>query len=184
MGGIGGGLPSVSGPDPSGPSKPDPQVIVNIMEVFAHYRTHHPKAHRNPRRNSLEWRKIRARFEEGFSVDELKRAIDGYHKSKFHLGDNDTGQKHLGLDLIMRDESHVNKGLGYLEAPAAKSNGLPKLSDPKPTYCDWHIDPLRAGKPTQYLKSWCPDCKHLAARSNGRSSDGPVALGDLFGGPK
>jgi len=85
------------------------------MSVFAHYRTLHPRSHRNPRAGSLEWRRIRERLEDGSTVEELCRAIDGYHASPFHCGQNDDRQKHLGLDLIMRDASHVQKGIEFLD---------------------------------------------------------------------
>jgi hypothetical protein len=107
-------LPPEADPDPERaipvPPRTEPRGD-EVRAVFDHYRTHHPKAHPRPRSNMQEWRKIRARLEEGHSVPDLVQAIDGYHRSPFHLGENDRGQPYLGLELIVRDGSHVAKGI-------------------------------------------------------------------------
>jgi hypothetical protein len=46
-------------------------------------------------------------------------------------------------------------------------------------YCEWHRQAVNAGRPTKYPKPGCPDCKHLAAKANGRPSSGPSTLGAL-----
>ena len=101
-------------PVSSGPSKSD-LLKINIMRVFAHYRTYHPRA-ADLLSTSKEWRLIGARLREGSSVEALKRAIDGYHVSPFHMGQNDRQQKYLGLDLIMRDATHVLAGIEFSES--------------------------------------------------------------------
>lgn len=93
--------------------KPEPEATgaVEVREILAHYRTYHPKAIPNPRSDSKEWRCIAARLKDGHTVEDGKLAIDGYHVSPFHCGENPTGAKHLALDLIFRDSSHVTKGI-------------------------------------------------------------------------
>lgn len=127
--GGGGVLCSVSGSVPLlQPQKPDQtrrrargkagaSSADDIRRVFDHYRTHHPRAMRNPQAESLEWRRIAARLVEGSTVDELCRAIDGYHRSPWHCGVNDTGAKYLDLALIMRDGTHVERGLAFADDP-------------------------------------------------------------------
>lgn len=88
-----------------------------IRAVFAHYRTHHPRSFPSPVSTSKEWRHVQARLREGHGVDDLCRAIDGFHKSPWHLGENDRGREYLSLDLIMRDGSHVADGIAFFEAP-------------------------------------------------------------------
>jgi hypothetical protein len=89
-----------------------------IREVFSHWRTHHPKAFPAPNDRSLEWRKIRQRFEEGYSVAQLCRAIDGIHKSPFHCGENDAGSKWLTIPICLRDASQVEKFIELANRPA------------------------------------------------------------------
>ena len=79
----------------------------DVLEVFAHYRGYHPRAHKTPHSKQKEWGKIKARLAEGYSVDDLKLAIDGCHRSPFHMGENDNGRKYNTLELIVRDGSKV-----------------------------------------------------------------------------
>jgi hypothetical protein len=58
---------------------------------------------------------VRDRLREGSTVEDLKTAIDGYHRSPFHCGENERGQRYLDLTLIVRDGSHVAKGIEYAQ---------------------------------------------------------------------
>ena len=54
---------------------------------------------------------------------ELQRAIDGCHHTPFNLGENDRGEKHLGLELICRDADHVTRFIENADnPPKGKSN--------------------------------------------------------------
>jgi hypothetical protein len=79
----------------------------DVLAVFEHYRGFHPRAHKTPHSGMKEWGKIKARLAEGYSVDDLKLAIDGCHRSPFHMGENDNGRKYNTLELIVRDGSKV-----------------------------------------------------------------------------
>lgn len=106
---------------PSGPLSAEADLSPDadgVREVFAHYRTYHPRAFPAPKAKGQEWRKIRERLREGHTVEDLKAAIDGYHRSPFHCGENDTGAKYLDLELFVRDGSHVAKGIEYAEQRA------------------------------------------------------------------
>lgn len=98
-------------------SEPDGPDAAGVREVFAHYRTYHPRAIPRATSESKEWRLVRSRMREGYSAADLKRAIDGYHASPFHCGQNDRGEKYLGFEFILRDGSHVAKGLEYADNP-------------------------------------------------------------------
>lgn len=107
-------------------SLPGQMSIVDgeVEQVFAHYRTFHPRTFRNPSRVSKEWKLIERRLGEGFSVDDLRMAIDGCHASPWHNGENDTGRKYQSLELIVRDGSKVQQ---FMEA--AGQAGKPRLLD-------------------------------------------------------
>lgn len=104
-------------------SKPDPMAD-RIREVHAHHHTHHPKGAPEILPTSKEWRLIRDRLKEGHTVEALCKAVDGYHKSPWHCGKNENGTKYLDLALIMRDQSHVEKGIGMDDAPPTSANGV------------------------------------------------------------
>lgn len=98
----------------------------DILKVFEHYRTLHPRACRKPRSDQKEWRHIRARLSEGSTVEDLNLAIDGYHRDAWHV---EKGQ--LGLELIVRDASHVAQGIGFAEKPTQLSIGQSPARPPR-----------------------------------------------------
>lgn len=81
----------------------------DVLAVYEHYRKYHPESHPKPSSLSKEWRKIVARLKENHTVSDLKKAIDGCHKSPFHCGlePSNLGKKYQNLELIVRDSSHV-----------------------------------------------------------------------------
>jgi hypothetical protein len=96
---------------PSTPSvSADRDRSKEVLEVFAHYRgCGHLSAHPKPKSTSKEWKSIRARIADGYTVDDLKKAIDGMHMTPHNLGENERGQKYLGLELCMRDAGQVER---------------------------------------------------------------------------
>jgi hypothetical protein len=94
-------------------------VSEEVRSVYAHYREHHPRCPEVIRSTSKEWRAIKDRLEDGFSVDSLCQAIDGCHKTPHNLGKNDRGQKYLALELIMRTSGHVTRFIEAFDEPAA-----------------------------------------------------------------
>jgi len=91
--------------------------IEDIHLVFDHYRTKYPRRHLKPKSSMVEWKKIKARFEDGFDVSDLCKAIDGNHLSPHHNGENDQGTEYHDLELIVRDSSKVAQFIGYTEKP-------------------------------------------------------------------
>lgn len=89
---------------------------LQIQTVWAKYREHHPSCPGTLKQARKEYRLARDRLRD-FTVAQLCSAIDGYHRSPFHCGDNDQGTKHLGFELIMRDVGHVTKGIEMAEDP-------------------------------------------------------------------
>lgn len=116
-------LPPASGAPPAAPAERAPETLTlvpleptrdssaadSVRAVFAHYRTRHPRSFPTPKSTSKEWSAIAARMREGFSVEDLCAAIDGCHMTPHNLGENDRGEKYLGLELIMRNGSQVTR---------------------------------------------------------------------------
>jgi hypothetical protein len=96
----------------------EPSHGAAILAVFDHYRTYHPRSFLKPSSDSKEWKKIRERLLEGYTADDLKAAIDGNHRSAWHNGANDDGKQYHGLELIVRDGTHVNQ---FIEMPESQT---------------------------------------------------------------
>lgn len=64
--------------------------------------------------NSKRRRAVQARFKEGYSVEDIKRAIDGCRASAWHMGDNDRKKPFNDLELICRDGTRLE---GFAERP-------------------------------------------------------------------
>ncbi len=98
----------------------------DAKDVFEHWRAVvHPGSDRvvfGPKRRKA----VLARLKEGHTVDELKRAIDGYAADAY-VGEN--GVRYDDLELICRDETQVAKGVARADA-ADRRQGIraqPKL---------------------------------------------------------
>jgi len=85
-------------------TKQSEQLKGDVAAIVAEYQKLHPRSRPGPK----ELSKIHDRLSEGFTVDDLKLAIRGCHKSPFHSGENDTGTKYQTLELIVRDSGKVS----------------------------------------------------------------------------
>jgi len=84
-----------------------PSFSSEIAEVLAHYVSFHPQS--RPGRAAKD--KVRARLREGYSVEDLKLAVDGCHGSPFHCGENDEHRKYQSIELIFRNSDKVDQFL-------------------------------------------------------------------------
>ncbi len=48
-----------------------------------------------------------------YGIEDCKRAIDGCAASDFHMGRNKSNKRYDDLELIFRDQDHVERFLGY-----------------------------------------------------------------------
>lgn len=76
-----------------------------VLEVFTYWQTrlNHPRSDLTGKRKSA----ISARLNQGFTVDEIKQAIDGCASSPYHMGQNDQGTVYDDLTLICRDDGKL-----------------------------------------------------------------------------
>ena len=81
-----------------------------VREVFDHWTAVHskPRAKLDEKRKKL----IRSALRTGYTVDDLRAAIDGCKASKFHQGDNDRGMVYDDLGLILRDAAKIDQFIG------------------------------------------------------------------------
>lgn len=92
-------------------------------DVFAHWRDTLRKG--SPRLIFDDERKarVKARLKEGYTVEDLKRAIDGCGQTPHNMGKNDRHEKYDDLELICRNAAHVDRFMANAKqgAPAAES---------------------------------------------------------------
>lgn len=86
---------------------PKPATSMNVDLVFTHWKEtlKHPDARLTAKRQQ----RILQRLKEGYSVDDLRAAIDGCAKSAFHMGDNANGKVYDDIELICRSGEKVEQ---------------------------------------------------------------------------
>lgn len=86
-----------------------------VTAVFEHWRTvmGHPRAVLDDKRRKL----IEARLKDGYSAEDLCQAVTGCSLSPFNMGQNDSGSRYDGLELILRDSSKVDRFLAISRNP-------------------------------------------------------------------
>lgn len=70
---------------------------------------------------------VRARLREGYTVEQLKQAIDGCSKTPHNMGQNDRGTRFDDLELICRSGSHVERFIANALAPPSQSRAPPDV---------------------------------------------------------
>lgn len=79
----------------------------DVLNLFTYWKTvmNHPRAKLDKKRQQ----QIKAALKLGYSVAELKTAIDGAAATPFNCGHNENGQRYDQIDLILRDASHIER---------------------------------------------------------------------------
>lgn len=93
-------------------------ISQSVMDVFTYWQAklNHPKAKLDGKRKRTIDKALKL-----YSLDDLKCAINGCSKSKFHLGENDSGTKYDGLDQILRDSEHIEKFMRLTQESETKT---------------------------------------------------------------
>lgn len=63
--------------------------------------------------------KVLARLRDGYTLEDIKRAVDGCAGSAWHMGENDRNQRYDDLELICRDGSNLEKFRDMASPPGA-----------------------------------------------------------------
>ncbi len=76
-----------------------------ISDIFGHWQKvlNHPVSKLDKKR----YDRIEKALEMGYSVEDLKKAIDGIKRSEFHMGDNGKHKKYDGIHVIFRDPEQI-----------------------------------------------------------------------------
>jgi hypothetical protein len=105
----------------------------SVSEVFDHWKTalSHPRAVLDAKREKA----ILARLKDGFSVADLKAAVDGCKADPFSMGQNDRNQVYDDIALICRDASHVEKFIRKASGVSNGSGGVNGHAPQKRKFC-------------------------------------------------
>jgi len=98
------------------------QFQIEVSEIFSYWKAtlNHPKAKLDDKRS----RSIKnAIIKLGYSVEEIKQAIDGCSLSPFHLGQNDEGKRYDDITLILRDATKVESFIDMSQRPPSSNPG-------------------------------------------------------------
>ncbi len=76
----------------------------DVQAIFSYWQ--HVMNHPNAKLDKKRRTKIETALK-NYSVDDLKKAIDGCANTPFNMGSNDRFQKYDGIDLIFRDAEHI-----------------------------------------------------------------------------
>ncbi|MBX3267049.1 MAG: conserved phage C-terminal domain-containing protein [Acidobacteria bacterium] len=77
-----------------------------VQEIFEHWQRvmNHPRSKLDASRRRV----IAARLKEGYTVEQIKAAIDGCKASEWHQGGNSSGAIYDGLTLICRNAEKLD----------------------------------------------------------------------------
>lgn len=100
--------------EPPTARKPDP-----VVEVFDYWVVKMGK-NRAAKLTSDRRQKVKARLREGYTVEQIKQAIDGCSVDPFYMGDNVSGKTYNDLTLICRTGSKIEEFIERSEGPFAQ----------------------------------------------------------------
>ena len=114
--------PSASASAPSSASATAPTTTPaadadeGVVAVFEHWSSTLWKRFHDvaPKLTDGRRKKIRSRLGEGYTVEQLKAAIDAVTRSPHHMGENDQGKAWIEIDLVFRNAEKVD---GWLTKP-------------------------------------------------------------------
>jgi hypothetical protein len=91
-----------------------------ITQVIEHYQAKHPQRGRHLKPGHADWKRIEARIKEGFTVEQLKQAIDGNLRDAWHS----ENKKH-SVEFVFRNATKVEDFIATSSAKQASSDGRP-----------------------------------------------------------
>jgi hypothetical protein len=100
-------------PAPPDPLKPDRRkehrASEDVKQVFTYWQQ--AMSHQQAKLDDKRSKAIGKRLADGYTVDDLCRAVDGCKLTPHNMGENDTGSVYDDIELICRDGAHVDRFL-------------------------------------------------------------------------
>lgn len=96
-------------------------VSADVRDVLDHWRVQMGKTSRTlTPADGKRAKAVRARLRQGFTVDRLKRAVDGCGRSAWHMGENPQQRRYDDIADICASESSVEKFEAVVESPGER----------------------------------------------------------------
>lgn len=109
------------------PDGPAPVVSFEVKAVFEYWQT--ARGHEKAKLDEKRKRAIKARLKDGYSAEDLCRAVDGVAKSPHHMGQNDQRTVYDDIELICRTAVNVDKFLKLAGPQQFADPGLQRQID-------------------------------------------------------
>ena len=131
----------------------EPSTSAKVKSIFEYWQIQlsHPRAKLTYDRR----RRIVDRLRDGYSVEEIKQAIDGWPASPFHRGENPGGVIYDDIELICRNGSKLEKFMA-LSPKATNEAQVIRHPSSHPHRCPTCMDRGIIGTPNGSRE--CPDC--------------------------
>jgi len=97
--------------------------LTNTEEIFNYWQSvmNHPRAKLDNKRH----RRIAQALKLGYSVEELKQAINGCSLTPYNMGSNDQNQRYDDIELILRDAPHIDRFIANaISPPVTEKNNI------------------------------------------------------------
>jgi hypothetical protein len=91
-----------------------------VRDIFSHWQTVHNK-HRAQLTPDRRYR-IQTAIQWGYTVADLKQAIDGCRRSDWHMGTNDRNTPYNDITLILRDGERIERFMDWAINPPKSQN--------------------------------------------------------------
>lgn len=75
-----------------------------VKEIAEYYRSNPHANHKRWHLKPKERQMLEDRIKEGYTLEELKMAIDGLHMTAWNMGENPSGKKYLGLYYALHED--------------------------------------------------------------------------------
>jgi hypothetical protein len=98
---------------------PSPSIARTVFDHWAKTRTRPGAAKFTTDRRS----KVKARLAEGYTAEELCKAVDGMMATPHNNGDNDRGERYDDLTIACQSAANVDRFIGNAERPPTPKNG-------------------------------------------------------------
>ncbi len=103
-----------------------PQQKDEVLQIFEHWKS--VMKHPNAKLDSNRKRKIQSALKLGFSLEQLKQAIDGCTNTAFNMGKNNEGKKYDGISVIFKDAEQIERFISNASVNNNKSNSSATVS--------------------------------------------------------
>jgi hypothetical protein len=112
---------------PSPERRKEPRTSQDVQDVFSHWQQvmNHPQARLDEKRAKA----IGRRLADGYTVADLRRAVDGCRLTPHNMGQNDQRTVYDDIELICRDGPHVDRFIKTANATGIADPGLRRQID-------------------------------------------------------